>query len=246
MRKFRRRRRGLGHLLAHGCLRELSVFGTPNVFFIERSEEERLELEVLQLQSLETDDVAGALAAPFCGLLSSSLTSLSTDHLEMERFTEEQDEALQLLTSLEQLVLSGCGKLQCLPAGLQKLTKLKTLQIPGSPAIIHSLRKSSLPDSLRELEISEGDIRALPKDSIPNSLRILKISVCLAIRSLPKESLPTCLQELEINCCPSIMALPKGGLPSSLRVLDVRYGNREELRRQCRKLVGTIPIVKID
>ncbi|CAN6181882.1 unnamed protein product, partial [Urochloa humidicola] len=51
------------------------------------------------------------------------------------------------------------------------------------------------------------------------------------------------LQELAIRCCPSIRALPKGGLPSSLQLLNVREGNSEELRGQCRKLIGTIPIV---
>jgi len=33
-------------------------------------------------------------------------------------------------------------------------------------------------------------------------------------------------------------------LPSSLRELDVHDRNSEELRRHCRKLIGTIPIVR--
>jgi len=33
-------------------------------------------------------------------------------------------------------------------------------------------------------------------------------------------------------------------LPSSLRELNVRDRNSEELRRHCRKLIGTIPIVR--
>ncbi|TKW32534.1 hypothetical protein SEVIR_2G173500v4 [Setaria viridis] len=218
----------LGHLLANGCLRELSVDETPNFFSIECSEEP-LELEMLQLQSLETDDVASVLAAPICRLLSSSLTSLSIRMRDMERFTKEQDEALQLLTSLQRLELSDCDKLQCLPAGLQKLANLETLVIPGTPAIIHSLHRGSLPDSLQVLEISGGE---------------LSISECSAIRSLPKESLPNSLQKLWIYNCPAIRALPKGGLPSSLQVLDVRYGNSEDLRRQCRKLIGTVPVVR--
>jgi len=163
----------------------------------------------------------------------------------MERLTEEQEEALQLLTSLQQLDLSHCYKLQWLPAGLQRLTTLKRLLIPGSPDI-HSLHKNGLPDSLQELEIYRGDIRSLPKDSIPNFLRKLKISGCSAIRSLPKDGLPNSLEELEISDCPSIRSLPKGGLPSSLRLLDVRYSDSEELRRQCCTLIGTIPIVRID
>nr|CAB3453133.1 unnamed protein product [Digitaria exilis]CAB3503973.1 unnamed protein product [Digitaria exilis] len=196
---------GLGCLLAHGCLHELSVYSTPNFFSIECSKEDTPEMleqgppfpPSSELQSLFTDDIAGVLAAPVCTLLSSSLTSLTFDSKEeMERFTKEQGEALQLLTSLQQLKLSNCHKLQCLPPGLQTLTNLKTLEI-------------GLPDSL-------------PKDSLPNSLRKLTISSCSSIR-----------------------ALPKGGLPSSLQKLDVSFrSNSEELRRQCRKLIGTIPIVE--
>ncbi|CAN6173908.1 unnamed protein product [Urochloa humidicola] len=235
---------GLRRLLAHGCLRELSITETPNLFPMECSEDTTqgmLEPGLL----LCTDDVAGVLAAPICRLLSSSLTVLSLAwNDEMERLTEEQDEALQLLTSLQQLDLVGCYKLQCLPSGLKKLTNLEALGIPGSPAIIHSLHKDSLPDSLQELGISGG--RSLPKEGLPNSLRKLRIAFCSSIRSLPKDGLPNSLQELEIIACPSIRALPKDGLPSSLRLLDVSRGNSEELRRQCRKLIGTIPIVQVD
>jgi hypothetical protein len=39
-------------------------------------------------------------------------------------------------------------------------------------------------------------------------------------------------------------SLPKvNDLPSSLRELDVRDSGNEELRRQCRKLIGIIPVV---
>ncbi|KAG2642628.1 uncharacterized protein LOC120675159 [Panicum virgatum] len=117
---------GLRRLLAHGCLSELFVTGTPNLFSTECCSEGTLEPSSspsTKLQWLETDDVAGVLAAPICTLLSSSLTCLSLwPNEEMERFTEEQEEALQLLTSLQQLDLSDCNKLQCFPAGLQRLS----------------------------------------------------------------------------------------------------------------------------
>jgi hypothetical protein len=48
-----------------------------------------------------------------------------------------------------------------------------------------------------------------------------------------------------ISGCPAIRSLPKvDDLPSSLLDLDVR-GSSEELRRLGRKLIGTIPIVKV-
>jgi hypothetical protein len=87
-------------------------------------------------------------------------------------------------------------------------------------------------------------IQSLPKDCLPSSLQKLSIESCPAIRSLPKDCFPSSLQKLEINDCPAIRSLPKvDDLPSSLRELDVRYSENEELRRQCRKLIGIIPVV---
>uniref|UniRef100_I1Q543 NB-ARC domain-containing protein n=1 Tax=Oryza glaberrima TaxID=4538 RepID=I1Q543_ORYGL len=51
------------------------------------------------------------------------------------------------------------------------------------------------------------------------------------------------LKRLEISCSEFISSLPKSGLPSSLEILDVSGGS-EELKRQCRKLRGAIPIIK--
>ena len=140
----------------------------------------------------------------------------------MERFTKEQEEALLLLTSLETIEFSLCDKLQCLPAGLHRLPNLKRLDIYGCAAI-----------------------RSLPKDGLPSSLQELVIGSCPAIRSLPKECLPSSLLKLVIQYCPAIRSLPKvDDLPSSLRELNVCDRNSEELRRHCRKLIGTIPIVR--
>uniref|UniRef100_A0A0D3G0M7 AAA+ ATPase domain-containing protein n=1 Tax=Oryza barthii TaxID=65489 RepID=A0A0D3G0M7_9ORYZ len=70
------------------------------------------------------------LVKPICMLLSSSLTMLVLRwNNEVEGFTKEQEEALQLLTSLQDLQFRKCSKLQCLPAGLHRLTNLKILGI---------------------------------------------------------------------------------------------------------------------
>ena len=115
----------------------------------------------------------------------------------MERFTEEQEEALHLLDSLQELQFYYCMKLQCLPAGLDKLTNLKRL------GTWH----------------------------------------CPAIQSLPKDGFPSSLEELSIRDCPAIKSLLKDGLPSSLLKLHAYGLISEELKRQCRKLKGTIPII---
>ncbi|KAK8449726.1 hypothetical protein SEVIR_7G261875v4 [Setaria viridis] len=207
---------GLQSLLAQGRLTELTVHETPK-FFAGSS------LVPQILQELDTDDVAGVLAAPICALLSSSLTKLSFSWLkEVERFTKEQEETLQLLTSLESIRFCQCDKLQCLPAGLHRLPNLKSLYIHTCKAIC-----------------------SLPKDGLPGSLLELMIYNCQGIRSIHKECLPNSLQKLVIWNCPGIRSLPKVEyLPSSLRELDVGDGNSEELRRHCRKLIGTIPIVR--
>jgi hypothetical protein len=137
---------------------------------------------------------------------------------EVERLTKDQEEALQLLTSLQYLGFTGGDKLQRLPEGLHKLINLKKLRI-WRCSVIPSL--PSLPSSLRELDIDRcGSLKSLP-NSLPSSLEKLKISDCQAIKSLPKDS-----------------------LPSSMLELDVHYDNSEELKRECRKLIGTIPVVK--
>lgn len=193
---------GLWPLVTQGRLTELRIFGTRK--FFTGSEPSRLYGQEIpssssKLERLTTDDLTGVLTAPICRLLSSSLTRLSFGgNEEVERFTEEHEEALHLLNSLQVLTFWKCGKLQRLPAGLTQLA----------------------------------------------SLKILRIWCCTDISSLPKDGLPSSLQELEIKDCPAIKSLPRDGLSSSLRKLEVCGAISEELKRQCRKLKGTIPIIK--
>ncbi|RCV37834.1 hypothetical protein SETIT_8G093900v2 [Setaria italica] len=217
---------GLQSLLAQGRLTKLTVRETPKFFAGSEPSlprEQELPSSSSKLQELGTDDVAGLLAAPICAFLSSSLTELNFSGVkEVERFTKEQEETLQLLTSLERIGFSYCDKLQCLPAGLHRLSNLKRLDIDTCKAIC-----------------------SLPKDGLPGSLQELVINDCQGIRSIHKECLPNSLQKLEIRRCPGIRSLPKVEyLPISLRELVVGNRNSEELRRHCRKLIGTIPIVR--
>ncbi|KAM0861082.1 hypothetical protein ACQ4PT_046125 [Festuca glaucescens] len=176
-----------------------------------------------KIEEITTDDHTGFLAAPICSLLSSSLTKLylkAGANDEVERFSTEQEDALQLLSSLQELEFYSFRKLQCLPAGLRRISSLKTLRIENCQAF-----------------------RSLPKDGLPYSLQYLGIT-CPALKSLPKEGLPSSLQDLVIRECPALKSLPEDGLPSSLRKLDIRYGNSKELMWQCHKLKGTIPIIQ--
>jgi hypothetical protein len=49
------------------------------------------------------------------------------------------------------------------------------------------------------------------------------------------------LKRLEVFLCPAARSLPKDALPKSLEVRDVHKCDNEELKQQCRGLVGTIP-----
>jgi len=211
-------------LLAQGCLTQLSLWNTPNCFLGPYSEISGSHQHGLpsKLGYLMIDDIAGVLATPTCSLLSSSLTRLefSFDR-EVERFTEEQEKALQLLTSLQHLEFFRCDKLQCLPTGLHMLPNLKILRISYCESI-----------------------RSLPKDGLPSSLQELEIQQCPAMKSLPKEALPSSLQELKISSCPAILqSLHRDGIPNSLRLLDVSDHELKD-RMRFRRLKGTIPILR--
>nr|UBY07363.1 NBS-LRR disease resistance protein [Dasypyrum villosum] len=216
---------GLWPLLAHGRLRNLTLrtwsgcFATSDTSPSWPHDKEVFPPSFNLVLSMESK--TGFLAGPICSLLSSALTKLELSFApEVERLTEEQEEALQRLTSLKELkFMSGItSQLQRLPAGLHNLINLKELTINNCPAI-----------------------RSLP--SLPSSLQVLQIEFSQAIKSLPN-SLPNSLEKLKILYCEAIKSLPKNGLPSSMLELDVHSGTSEELKRACRKFIGTIPIVR--
>jgi hypothetical protein len=108
-----------------------------------------------KLVRLYVDNISGVLVAPICRLLSATLEMLTfRNDWQTENFTKEQDEALQLLTSLKYLEFYNCRALQSLPQGLHRLPSLQEITIRGLQNII-SLPKEGLPDSLRLLQITK-------------------------------------------------------------------------------------------
>lgn len=191
-------------LLAQGHVTELFIYGCPNLF--PGSEPSRLDEHhpySYRVQELRTDGKAGIFVPSICASLT-KVVFISND--DMERFTNEQEKALQILTFLQDLEIRKCKKLQSLPAGLSQIPSLKKLHIAD----------------------------------------------CESVRWWPKDCLPSSLIELRVQSGPAIRSLPKGDLPGSLQTLDVSDSeeiasglkNNEELKRQCRKLQGTIPIIK--
>ncbi|CAL4888672.1 unnamed protein product [Urochloa decumbens] len=107
-----------------------------------------------QLVYLEVDSISAVLVAPICTRLSATLRTLRSSYdWRAKSFTEEQEQALQLLTSLQWLSFGSCKALQSLPEGLHCLSSLKTLHIYVSPRI-GSLPKKGFPDSLQYLCIT--------------------------------------------------------------------------------------------
>ncbi|KAF7069686.1 hypothetical protein CFC21_075279 [Triticum aestivum] len=110
---------------------------------------------ISRLEVLRVDDICGLLVAPICNLLAPALHTLQFwSDKRTESFTEEQEKALQLLTSLQTLTFFCCKGLQFLPQGLHLLPSLKELRVLYCPKI-RSLPKEGLPVSLRKLEMND-------------------------------------------------------------------------------------------
>ncbi|CAL5059014.1 unnamed protein product [Urochloa decumbens] len=108
-----------------------------------------------QLVNLAVDSISALLVPSICTRLSASLRTLCLCFdWQVESLTEEQEQALQLLTSLRNLTLGCCRVLQSLPKGLRHLSSLVSLYISGSPGI-RSLPKEGFSDSLQYLRISD-------------------------------------------------------------------------------------------
>ncbi|XP_037463425.1 putative disease resistance protein RGA4 [Triticum dicoccoides] len=109
---------------------------------------------ISRLEVLRVDDICGLLVAPICNLLAPALHTLEfeSDDEWMEGFTEEQEKALQLLTSLQNITFFDCRCLESLPKGLHRLSSLKELRVVDCQRMI-SMPKEGLPVSLRKLEM---------------------------------------------------------------------------------------------
>ncbi|CAL5059007.1 unnamed protein product [Urochloa decumbens] len=107
----------------------------------------------IKLVRLQVDSISAVLVAPICSLLSATLRFLLFwFDCRVDGFTEDQEKALELLTSLKFLGFQDCRVLQSLPQGLHRLSSLEGILIVGSPKI-RSLPKKGLPDSLQRLDI---------------------------------------------------------------------------------------------
>jgi len=106
-----------------------------------------------QLETLTVDCISVVLVAPICSLLASTLQKLAIRYDQrVESFTEEEEKALQLFTSLQRLQFDDCPCLPSLPQGLHGLSSLRKLKVRDCPEI-RSLPKHGLPTSLEKLNV---------------------------------------------------------------------------------------------
>ncbi|VAI93985.1 unnamed protein product [Triticum turgidum subsp. durum] len=106
-----------------------------------------------QLEKLAVNSISAVLVAPVCSHLAATLHTLSAALDErVESFTEEEEQALQLLASLQTLEFWNCQGLPCLPQGLHTLPSLSSLSVSHCPEI-RSLPMGGLPTSIREIKV---------------------------------------------------------------------------------------------
>ncbi|KAM3399715.1 hypothetical protein ACQJBY_004877 [Aegilops geniculata] len=106
-----------------------------------------------RLEQLKVDSISAVLVTPICNLVATTIRTLIFCHDHRAKsFTEEQEKALQLLTSLQHLKFDGCGALQSLPRGLNRLSSLKDIEVLWCPEM-GSIPKEGFPVSLRNLRI---------------------------------------------------------------------------------------------
>ncbi|XP_047063667.1 disease resistance protein RGA2-like [Lolium rigidum] len=141
-------------------LTSLTVFDSPMVgSFLELVPHQQGGSEIWSgLEALAISDVS-VLSVPLCKQLTSLRRlqfgpQVGEQPEIMVSLTEEQERALQLLTSLQELDFSSCPNLLSLPANLHSLTSLETLYIWNCKSIT-SLPDMGLPPSLRNLQLYE-------------------------------------------------------------------------------------------
>ncbi|KAG2568892.1 hypothetical protein PVAP13_7NG360825 [Panicum virgatum] len=135
-------------------LRYLHLFDCPGLsHYLGRMSSQRRYEVCAGLERLRTDDYS-FLTTSFCKCLTSLQRLEFTDpEGEVTRLTDEQESALQRLTSLQELRFEYCRNLADLPVGLHSLPSLRRLEIIHCWNITR-LPEKGLPPSLEELEIA--------------------------------------------------------------------------------------------
>ncbi|KAF7003737.1 hypothetical protein CFC21_019024 [Triticum aestivum] len=160
-----------------GNLRHLTVYGLRQLSACLESFSRLSYRLCSQLETLKIDDPS-VLTTSFSKHLTTLQRLQLTRLKKVRRLTNEQERALVLLKSLQELGFSYCFDLVVLPAGLHNLPSLKKLKMDACP------RVSRLPETGLPLLLEELDIKFCSK-KLADQCRLLetsklkvKISLC--------------------------------------------------------------------
>ncbi|CAN6236279.1 unnamed protein product [Urochloa humidicola] len=138
-----------------GSLTDLTILGCYRITpCLDLMSQRAVEFNLFpRLERIKIDDFS-ALTTSFCKHLTSvqHLVLLENSNVKRACLTDEQEKALQLLTSLRKLRFIHCKNLIFLPAVLHSLPSLKKLFIQDCPRISR-LPEKGLPPSLEKLKI---------------------------------------------------------------------------------------------
>ncbi|BAF15827.2 Os04g0621600 [Oryza sativa Japonica Group] len=176
-------------------LKNLIIWGCPILPQWLWSSLEQVQELLPRLERLKIQD-ASVLTTSFCKHLTSlQRLTLFACNWELVRQTDEQDIALQLLTSLQELSFTCCRNLGDFPVDLYSLPSLKRLNIYYCKDISR-LPEKGLPPSLEELDINDcseelnDQCRMLPSKLKEDEQRRRFTSRSLNLVRLPEVRLP--------------------------------------------------------
>ncbi|KAM5569581.1 hypothetical protein ABKV19_016871 [Rosa sericea] len=126
-------------------------------------------------------------------------------------------------TSLQELMISGCDELSCLPV-LEYCSSLQKLRVSKCPKLASISFSTDLNPCLKELRIEDcNGLQSLPDFRSFTSFLVLEIGKCAGIESLVCGfHMPVSLEELRISHFHNLESIPSLDECTSLRQLGVR------------------------
>ncbi|KAM0869643.1 hypothetical protein ACQ4PT_040542 [Festuca glaucescens] len=142
----------LKKLQVHTMYRDEAGISIAGNLFSKVARSKLMRAGSFDLEELNVDSISAVLTPPICSHLAATLHTLRFSYDQrMAILTEEQEQALQLLTSLQLLEFHSCDNLRSLPQGLRGLSSLKRLVIYSCTEIVSLPPKEGLSTSLEEL-----------------------------------------------------------------------------------------------
>ncbi|XP_039054494.1 putative disease resistance protein At3g14460 [Hibiscus syriacus] len=209
------------------CLRSvwmIELYSCPKLISLGRSNLP-LNLKVLKvytcrnLQSLLLDEEENVNSKNACVLQQLDIYSCRS----LKRINRSE-----LPSTLKELGINGCSKLESIAQQLQDNSSLESISIFWCDMI------KDLPQRLNKLRHLQciyiehcSNLVSFPESGLPTtSLKVFRLANCEQLQALPQNMhCLNSLEELEISDCPNVTSLPEQGIPTNLRSLKIRGPN---------------------